>query len=65
MPFDLLNTATNTNNYATTTIANALAAPVSFITSVVTQYWGTILSVLFVMGMIGLFWNLGRMIVGR
>lgn len=45
-------------------VADISTTSVSFVQSAITSYWGTILSVLFVSGMIGLFWRLGKRVVG-
>ena len=65
MIFDLLQDgqgdgiATNT---AVMDFTDSLATEaVDFLQSVVTNYWGTILSVAFVLFMIGLFWRMAKM----
>ena len=42
-------------------VTDVSTTSVAFVQSVVTNYWGTILSVAFVLFMIGLFWRMAKM----
>lgn len=48
-------------SFVETIITEVSSTTVGFITDVVTTYWGTILSISFVLFLIGLFWRLGKM----
>lgn len=53
-------------SFVSTVVTDISTTSVAFVQQVVGNYWGTILSVLFVAGMIGLFWRLGkRVVAGR
>ena len=43
-----------------TIVTSAQTVTVNFLSSAITSYWGIILSITFVMFMIGMFWKLGK-----
>lgn len=47
--------------FVTTIITDVSSTTVAFMTDVITTYWGTILSISFVLFLIGLFWRMGKM----
>lgn len=46
-------------------VTDISSTSVAFVQDVITGYWGTILSILFVGTIIGLFWRMGRRATGR
>lgn len=52
-------------SFVSSIVTEVSSTSIAFITSVVTGFWGTILSVLFVGFMISLFWWLARKVFGH
>lgn len=48
-------------SFVSTIVTDVSTTSVAFIQSVVTNYWGTILSVSFVMFMVGIFWRMAKL----
>lgn len=51
--------------FVATLVGNVTTESVAFLTEVINSYWLTILGVVFVGFMIGLFWRLAHRITGR